>query len=351
MKRSLKLLDESRDNFKKYIESYMYHISLEKKLTNGTIDIYKKELERFFQFIAQKYRNKSIERISEDETIIKDYIYTLVRKGNAERTINRKISTLRMFFNYLMSSKEFSDIKTSPMINIKNQKEEQRLPIYLTLQECEKFLYGIKFFSTYATRDYALFQVFLSTGARISEIATLKLNQIDFKRGIVKLYGKGRKERLVVLTDSSLEALKAYINGGDNKDLSKKGRVPKIDTEDVVFLNKYGMPYTTKGIYMLFKSLTKRIGVYKSGLSPHKLRHTFATLLKSSGADVMEIKKLLGHSSLNSTQIYMHIMDDDVLSKVKNIHPLNKRGIDDDLICRINRRKNRYKRGYFKYAK
>ncbi|SKC86817.1 tyrosine-type recombinase/integrase [Maledivibacter halophilus] len=346
MKRNLKPWDESKNNFKKYLESYMYHISLEKKLTNGTIDIYKKELERFFQFIEQKYKNKNIKEISEDESIVKDYIYTLVKKGNAEKTINRKISTLRMFFSYLMVSKEFSDIKTSPMINIKNQKEEQKLPVYLTLQECEKFLYGIKFFSTYATRDYALFQVFLSTGARISEICNLELNQINIKNGIVKLYGKGRKERQVILTDSSMEALKAYLYSGDNKDLSKKGRVPKIDTE-VVFLNKYGMPFTTKGIYMLFKSLAKRIGIYKTGLSPHKLRHSFATLLKSSGADILEIKKLLGHSSLSSTQIYMHIMDDDVLSKVKSIHPLNKKGIDDDLINRINRRK----RGYFYEAR
>jgi site-specific recombinase XerD len=320
----------------------MYHISLEKKLTKGTISSYKREIERFFEFLQNNHKSKNIKDVSQDESVIKEYIYTLVRTGNIEKTINRKISTLRMFFNYLVSSKEYYDIKFSPMINIRNQKEEKKLPIYLTLEECEKFLYGIKFFSTYATRDYAIFQVFLSTGARLSEICNLELNQINIKNGIVKLYGKGRKERQVVLTDSALEALKAYIYSGDNKDLPKKGRVPKVNT-DVIFLNKYGTPFTEKGIYMLFINITKRIGIYKKGLSPHKLRHTFATLLKSSGADIVEIQKLLGHSSLSSTQIYTHIMDEDVLNKVKTIHPLNRKGIDDDLINRINGRK----RGYF----
>lgn len=328
--------------YKKYFESYLYYLNFEKKLGKGTIGRYREELECFFEFLEENYEN-NFETL-QNEKIIKQYIYKLVAiKNNVETTVNRKISTLRQFFIFILTSKDFPEIKLNPMLNVKNQKVTKKLPVYLTLQECEKFLYGIKFFSRYALRDYALFNVFLATGARLSEISQLKLSQVNLDSGIIKIYGKGRKERLVALTDSALEALKKYVESGYNKDVAKRGRIPKIDT-DIVFLNKYGKPYTSKGIYMLFISLTKKIGIYKKGLSPHKLRHTFATLLKASGADIVELKKLLGHSSLSSTQIYMHVSDDDVLRKVKNIHPLNRKNVDDEFIERIKKQGQKWKK-------
>lgn len=321
--------------YKKYFESYLYYLNFEKKLGKGTIGRYREELKYFFEFLEENYEN-NFETL-QNEKIIKQYIYNLVAvKNNVETTVNRKISTLRGFFIFLVTNNDFPEIIKNPMLNIKNQKTVKKLPVYLTLEECEKFLYGIKFFSRYALRDYALFNVFLATGARLSEISKLKLSQVSLNDGIVKIYGKGRKERITILTDTALEALKKYITTGYHKDTSKRGRVHKIDT-DIIFLNKYGKPFTEKGIYMLFVSLTKKIGIYRKGLSPHKLRHTFATLMKANGADIVELQKLLGHSSLSSTQIYTHISDEDVLRKVKSIHPLNNKNIDDDFIEKIKK--------------
>ncbi|MDO0824084.1 tyrosine-type recombinase/integrase [Desulfosporosinus nitroreducens] len=328
---------------KTYLESYIYHISIERNLTKGTITIYKKELENFLAFFSSTWPDHGLVFACEHEEVVKKYLYKLVviDKNNA-RTVNRKTTILRGLFNYLIIAKEFPEIKLTPMLNIRSQKIEKNIPIFLTLEECEQFLYGIKFFSRYALRDYAIFQVFLSTGARLSEISKLELCQVNIQVGTIKLYGKGRKERLVALTESAAEALKQYLYSGDNKDLSKKGRVPKTDT-DIVFLNKYGRGFdeSGKGIYMLFRDLTKRCGVYKPGLSPHKLRHTFATLLLSNGCNVVELQKLLGHSSLNSTEIYTHILDEDMLNKVRNSHPLNKKHINDDFVSKIKNGKDK----------
>lgn len=331
----------------KYLNSYIFYISIEKNLSQGTIDIHKNELIRFLKFIEEKHSidcEKEMEKIVENEDFIKSYLFYLVdEKKNKKATINRKISTLRNFFNYIASSKKFPEIKTSPMFNIKNQKTDKKLPIYLTIEECEKFLYGIKFFSRYSVRDYAIFQVFLSTGARLSEITYLTLEQVDLKNGIIKLYGKGNKEREVVLTNEALNALKKYINNGIQykytksgkkiKDTSKYGRVPKIET-NIVFLNKYGKPFTPKGIYMLFKSLAEKTGIYKKGLSPHKLRHTYCTLMYQSGLDLIDIQKLAGHSSLRTTEIYTHVSND-ILKRAKEVHPLNRNSLDDEIIEKI----------------
>lgn len=336
----------------KYFNSYILYISIEKNLSKGTVESYKKELVSFFNFLEEEHNidcEKEMVRIVEDEELIKSYLFYLVNvKKNKKTTINRKITTLRNFFNYLASAKSFPEIKTSPMLNISNQKEDKKLPVYLTVEECEKFLYGIKFFSRYAVRDYAIFQMFLSTGARLSEITFLTLEQIDLKTGVVKLYGKGNKEREVILTNQALEALKTYLNNGiqykDNKkrekieDISKRGRVPAIET-DIVFLNKYGKPFTPKGIYMLFLSLAKKTGVYKKGLSPHKLRHTYCTLMYKCGLDLVEIQKLAGHSSLKSTEIYTHVSNE-VLKKAKEVHPLNRNSLDDDIIEKIKNGKS-----------
>ncbi|SHN87900.1 tyrosine-type recombinase/integrase [Desulfitobacterium chlororespirans] len=327
----------------KYLESYIYHISIERNLSKGTIGNYKKEIEAFMEFFKSKWPEQDIVYLCEHEEVIKKYLYKLVEVNkNKARTVNRKTTILRGFFNHLIISKEFPEIKSTPMLNIKGQKVEKTIPIFLSAEQCEQFLYGIKFFSRYATRDYAIFQVFLSTGARLTEIAKLELNQVNLHAGIIKLYGKGRKERLVALTESAAEALKLYLSCGDNKDPAKKGRVPKLGT-NIVFLNKYGKPFdeTGKGMYMLLIDLAKRSGIYKKGLSPHKLRHTFATLLLSNGCNIVELQKLLGHTSLNSTEIYTHILDEDMLNRVRSTHPLNKKYINDDFVSKIKNGKNK----------
>lgn len=319
---------------KEYLDSYLYYITLEKKLSKGTTDMYIKEIEIFFNFIKRN-ADVDMETLVEEERFIKEYIYKLVKEDkNNERTVNRKITILKGFFDYILSSPQFPKIKSTPMLRIKSQKTEKTIPVFLTLEECEKLFYGVKFFSRYSLRDYAIFQFFISTGARVSEVCKLELNQLNLQSGTVKLYGKGRKERIVALTESATEALKTYLESGDNKDLSKKGRVPKIDT-NIVFLSKYGKPFTEKGIYMLFINLTKKIGIYRKGLSPHKLRHTFATLLLNNGCNIVDLQSLLGHSSLNSTEIYTHIIEEEVISKVRAAHPLNRKHIDNDFIKRV----------------
>lgn len=335
----------------KYLDSYLFHISIEKDLAKGSIDNYQKELKAFFKFTEERYgltsaKSEDMIKISESEDIIKDYLFYMSReKNNKKSTITRKLVILRNFFMYLVKEKKFKEITTSPLFNIELPQKESRMPIYLSVEQCERFLVGIKFFSRYAVRDYAIFQTFLSTGARLDEITKLRIDKVNLKTGAVKVLGKGNKEREVFLTDEAIDAVKLYLNSTktfikhgkkEKEDTSKRGRVATVDT-NVLFLNKYGRPFSNQGVYALFVSLAKRTGIYQEGLSPHKLRHSYATMMASE-VDGFTLKELLGHSSLKTTQIYAHI-NNERLRQSRTLHPLNRNSMNNEFVDLIKKNK------------
>lgn len=319
---------------KQKIIDFAYYLSIEKNLSRKTIATYRNCLNDFLTYLEniEKLEGVNIKDITVD--IVKRYlIYEKDTKGNVTSTISLKISALKAFYAYLVEQKKIHSYENI-MLEIKKPKLPKTLPTYLTVDEAENFLLGIKLLSNNSVRDYAMFSLFLLTGARLSEITYLTLDQINYRNHTINYYGKGSKERTVPLPERAENALRDYINNtGTNKDKSMIGRIPKVET-NIVFLNKYGKPFSERGIQDLFTRLAKKTGIYRKGLSVHKLRHTCFTLLYASGMELLMIKAIAGHENIKTTEIYTHIDTTDLYKYMQN-HPLNHRNIDTVIITRI----------------
>lgn len=314
-------------------KDFTYYLSIEKNLSKKTISTYSNCLNNFMSYL------KIVENLTPDlknitTEIVKRYlIYLKDNSNNATSTISLKISALKSFYTYLVEKKIINS-HGNIMLEIKKPKLPKTLPIYLTVDEAENFLLGIKLLSNNSIRDYAMFSLFLLTGARLSEITYLHIDQINYRNHAVTYYGKGSKERTVPLPERAENALKDYINNTySNTDKSMNGRMPKVET-NIVFLNKYGKPFSERGIQDLFIRLAKRTGIYRKGLSVHKLRHTCFTLLYASGMELLKIKAIAGHENLKTTEIYTHIDTTDLYKDMQH-HPLNHNNIDTAIIYRI----------------
>lgn len=318
----------------KLIQDFAYYLSIEKNLSKKTITTYSNCLNNFTSYLItiEGFEIPDINFITA-ETVKKYLLYLKDVKCNKTSTISLKISALKSFYTYLVEKKVINSYENI-MLEIKKPKLSKTLPIYLTVDEAESFLLGIKLLSNNSVRDYAIFSLFLLTGARLSEVTYLKLDQINYRNHTVNYYGKGSKERTVPLPERAENALKDYINNTNtNTDKSMNGRMPKVET-NIVFLNKYGKPFSERGIQDLFIRLAKRTGIYRKGLSVHKLRHTCFTLLYASGMELLKIKAIAGHENLKTTEIYTHIDTTDLYKDMQH-HPLNHNNIDTAVIYRI----------------
>jgi len=319
---------------KQKINDFAYYLSLEKNLSRKTILTYTNCLNDFIRYLNENEKMETIDIKNITVDIVKKYlVYEKEVKNNKTSTISLKISALKAFYTYLVEQKELQ-VYENIMLEIKKPKLPKTLPTYLTVDEAENFLLGIKLLSNNALRDYAMFSLFLLTGARLSEVTYLTLEQINFRNHTINYYGKGSKERTVPLPERAENALRDYINNtGTNKDKSMIGRIPKVET-NIVFLNKYGKPFSERGIQDLFTRLAKKTGIYRKGMSVHKLRHTCFTLLYASGMELLKIKSIAGHENLKTTEIYTHIDTTDLYKDMQH-HPLNHRNIDTVVITRI----------------
>lgn len=315
-------------------KDFIYYLSIEKNLSKKTISTYTNCLNDFLFYLIEIEGIESPDIKDITIKIVKKYLIHLKDvKNNAATTISLKISALKSFYAYLAEKKIIKNHENI-MLDIRKPKLPKTLPIYLTVDEAENFLLGIKLLSNNSVRDYALFSLFLLTGARLSEITYLKLNQVNIRNHTVTYYGKGSKERTVPIPERAENALKEYFNNANsNTEKSMDGRMPRIDT-DIVFLNKYGKPFSARGMQDLFIRLAKKTGIYRKGLSIHKLRHTCLTLLYISGMELLKIKAIAGHENLKTTEIYTHIDTTNLYGDMQH-HPLNHNNIDTAIIHRI----------------
>jgi Site-specific recombinase XerD len=337
---------------KDYIRDFEYFLHIEKNYSKKTIATYRVGLNDFLNFLESQDSIKSYELNEIKKENIKNYIVYLKNNiKNKPRTINLKISTLKSFYKFLIE-KGIIGIADNPTLELHQQKLPKTLPLYLTYEEAENLLLGTKLLSKNACRDYALLCLFLMTGARLSEVTGLTLDQINFMDKSITFYGKGSKERTVPLVERAEASLKEYLNNekyyitryGKKKaqvieDKTLRGREPKVNT-NTVFLNRYGCPLTERGIQDIINKLMLQTGIYRKGLSVHKLRHTCFTLLHRSGVDILTIKKIAGHDNIKTTEIYTHINDKDLFINMQR-NPLNSNNYDNSFIKKI-------KESYFK---
>lgn len=289
----------------KEIENFIEYLIIEKKYSKNTVTSYERDLKKFQKIMD----NKKINNISKKD--IQNYLNEL-NKNQSSRSISRNISTLKSFYKYLKINKK---ITINPMDQINNPKTKKALPKVLSEEEVNKLL-DIQLKTNFDYRNKAMLELMYSSGLRVSELINLNLNDIDLDNDTVKIFGKGSKERIIPLNDYAKEALKEYITV-HRKELFKHGE------NNYLFLNNHGNKMTRQGFFKILQKLAREKNI-KTELSPHTLRHSFATHLLKYGADLRSIQELLGHSDISSTQIYTHITNEKLEKNYKEYHPHGK---------------------------
>lgn len=287
------------------IEDYINYISLEKQLSNNTIDGYKRDLTSFFKFIEKEY--KSI-----NQKDINNYIIYLSKKLSP-KSINRHIVAIKNYFKYLDKN---NLIKDNPCANITGLKVKKSIPHVLSIEDVDKLL-DIDILDAKSARNKSMFELMYSSGLRVSELLNLKLNDVDIDSNIVKCFGKGSKERIVPISDIATNALNEYINVYRKTLLKNK-------ESDILFLNMHGGKLSRQGFFKILKEIAQEKGINKE-FSPHTIRHSFATHLLDNGADLRSIQIMLGHENIKTTQIYTHVSNNYVKENYEKYHPRNKK--------------------------
>lgn len=267
------------------------------------------DLNKFRNFVEQ-CNFDNFESISKNE--IREYLAQLQNENMSNSSILRTISALRKFFSYLVSEHVISD---DPMFLIDTPKKQQHLPDVLTLKEVENLLASPNTGETLGLRNRAILEVMYATGLRVSEIINLKLNDLHLSMGILQTIGKGNKERIVPIGDIAIEWINRYLEISRPKLLKKK-------TSPYLFLNFHGNQLTRQGIWKNLKLEVKKAGIEKN-VTPHTLRHSFATHILENGADLRIVQELLGHSDISTTQIYTHLSNKRLTEIYNQAHPHN----------------------------
>lgn len=291
-------------NIDSEIEDYINYITLERQLSNNTIDGYKKDLIDFFEYTNKKYKNIN-------RSDITNYISNLSKKLNS-KSVNRHIVSIRNYFKFLLKN---GYIKENPCDDIVGLKMPKTIPHVLSEEEIDKLL-DIEVVDAKTSRNRAMLELMYSCGLRVSELLNLKINDIDFNMNIVKCFGKGNKERIVPLSDMATSYLKEYI------DLYRITLL-KNNRSDILFLNIRGNSLSRQGFFKILKELARDKGINKD-LSPHTIRHSFATHLINHGADLRSVQTMLGHENIKTTQIYTHISNNYKKDKYEDAHPRSK---------------------------
>jgi tyrosine recombinase XerC len=285
----------------KYIEKFIRYLEIEKNYSPHTILNYRLDLECFRKFIGEV----DLEKV--DYLALRKYLAALKEKDLSTRSIGRRLSSLRSFFRFITRE---GYLKTNPTLILSSPKLEKHLPAFMTEEDTARLIESALAKSDkdeLGLRNRAILETFYSTGMRISEMSGLNIDDIDFIGGIVKVLGKGKKERIVPIGDTALSAIREY--------LKKRKR-----QADALFLNKNGRRISARGVRGAVRKYIKIAGI-KQGVSPHTFRHSFATHLLNRGADLRTVQELLGHANLSTTQIYTHLTTEKLKSVYDKAHP------------------------------
>lgn len=296
-----------------HILRFIEWLRVEKGYSSNTQENYLRDLREFSAFVGEGATAGAI-----DVSMIRSYVYTLNGR-NKSSSVARKLSALRTFFRFLVRDQI---ITHDPVTGISMPKQSKYMPVFLTVDEVFSLMESPDDRDTFAARDRAILEMLYSTGMRVAELVGLDINRLDFDEGMVKVTGKGNRERLVPIGNPALAALKQYLPQRDRLVVAriKRGNIPE---HDAVFLNSRGERLTTRSVERLVKMYAQRAGI-ATRVTPHALRHSFATHLLEMGADLRSVQELLGHVSLSTTQKYTHLNVDHLMEVYDRAHPKAK---------------------------
>lgn len=291
------------------IEDYLHFIRVERQLADNTLQSYKRDLLSYAHHVANEQGLGSFQEVTRAHILL--HLETLRHAGKSPRTVSRHISSIRSLHQFMLREKI---VEQDPTVHLELPKLEQKLPKVLSIDEIDALISTPNHDKPQGVRDSALLELLYGSGMRISELIMLNLEDIHITMGFVRVFGKGGKERIIPLGRSALEACTAYLDEARPQLL---GKAPK---NDAFFINQRGKRFTRQGCWKLLKEHAEASGIKKE-ITPHVLRHSFATHLIENGADLRSVQELLGHADISTTQIYTHISKTRLSEVYKQFHP------------------------------
>jgi tyrosine recombinase XerC len=287
---------------RRYIEKFRNYLVVEKNYSPHTVRNYAADLNEFSRFLP----GKDINEVSYLE--VRKFLGFLRGKAVSKRSVARKLSSLRSFFKFLERDGYITD---NPVASVSTPKLDRKLPAFLDEKSALRLVTSPEKKSFQGARDRAILETLYGAGIRVGELVGINVSQVDFISGVIKVLGKGRKERIAPVGDKAIEAIRKYMEYRDAK---------KPPEKDALFLNKSGKRLTDRSVRRLMDKYIRVLSI-KERISPHTLRHSFATHLLNHGADLRSVQELLGHKNLSTTQIYTHVTTERLKSVYDKAHP------------------------------
>ena len=294
------------DESKKGLENYL---KLEKSLSPNSVSAYINDVNKLIEFLAINYKRTGPEKVKLSH--LKKFVEWLKEAGVSPRTQARTISGIKSFYKYLLIEEH---IVNDPTALLESPKIGRKLPSILTMEEVDMLINAVDLEKPEGQRNKAMLETLYSCGLRVSELVNLKLTNLFFEQGFIKVEGKSEKERLVPVSSRAVEEINKYISS-----YRKKMKIDK-ESENVLFLNRRGKKLSRVMIFTIIKNLAEKVGMEKQ-ISPHTFRHSFATHLINGGADLRAVQEMLGHESILTTEIYTHLDSEYLKNTIHQFHP------------------------------
>ncbi len=298
------------------IDSFLNYLTVEKGFSRNTIDAYRNDLYQLASFAEEEATKQGTvpSWANFDRQLLLSYLLNLKERGYAVTTVARKVAATKSFFGFMVSE---GAIKTNPTENVGSPKIGRALPKPISISQVRRLLEQPTNLSTIeAKRDRAMLELLYASGMRVSELISLNLGDVDTKEGSVRCFGKGHKERLIPIYEQAALAVEEYVKETRPQLLHNSG-------ERALFLNRRGKRLTRQGFWQILKGYAKSAGL-ETGVTPHTLRHSFATHMLSGGADLRSVQELLGHANISTTEVYTHLTSEHIRRAYERSHPRAK---------------------------
>ncbi|TKD69924.1 site-specific tyrosine recombinase XerD [Pseudalkalibacillus hwajinpoensis] len=290
------------------VQDFLHYLIVERSLSKNTLDAYRRDLAQYVVHLKEKEALASLDEVRRVHIV--NYLYELKDQGKASTTIARNIASIRSFHQFLLREKA---VDQDPSVHIETPKTERKLPKILSTTEVEELLEAPDYSTPFGKRDRAMLEVLYATGLRVSELVDLQMEDVHLTMGFIRTIGKGNKERIVPLGKMARDALTIYLEEG-------RAQLMKQKKTDMLFLNHRGERLSRQGFWKMLKKLAVKANIVKP-LTPHTLRHSFATHLLENGADLRAVQELLGHADISTTQIYTHVTKARLKDIYSTYHP------------------------------
>lgn len=292
---------------KSLVEEFIHYLAVERGLADNTLDSYNRDLNQFMGFLENE---KVLDLQKATRNLIMGYLLFLQKRGRATATVSRHLAALKSFYHFLLREKY---IEKDPTVNLESPKLEKKLPHILSVNEVEMLLNQPKIGDPGGLRDKAMLELLYATGIRVSELISLDVNHINLDMGYVRCFGKGSKERIIPVGSLARKCVGEYL---------QKGRVKLIKNkaEQSLFVNQHGRRLTRQGFWKIIKKYARLASITKE-ITPHTMRHSFATHLLENGADLRSVQEMLGHADITTTQIYTHLTKGRLREVYAKSHP------------------------------